>query len=339
MTEFGYALSSEEHGPLDLVRNARLAEDAGLDFALVSDHFHPWLDRQGHSPFVWTVLGGIAQSTERLVVGTGVTAPIIRIHPAIIAQAAATAGAMLPGRFFLGVGTGENLNEHVVGARWPAWDIRAEMLVEAIEVIRALFSGELISHRGRHYEVQAARLYTLPPSPIPIHVAASGVDAAKLAGQHGDGLIGTGPKRELLGAFEVAGGRRKPRYGQVTVCWARSEGEARRTAHRIWPTAAIEGRASQELPNPSNFEELADMVTEDDVAEAISCGPDPAVHLAAIRPYLEAGYDHVYLHQVGPDQEGFLDFVATRLLPQLRDLARPEASTRRRSRERAGTRP
>jgi coenzyme F420-dependent glucose-6-phosphate dehydrogenase len=317
MTEFGYALSSEEHAPLGLVRNARLAEDAGLSFALISDHFHPWIDRQGHSPFVWSVIGGIAAATERIRLGTGVTCPTIRIHPAIIAQAAATSGAMLPGRFFLGVGTGENLNEHVLGDRWPGWKIRAEMLVEAVEVIRELWTGEQVDHRGDYYEVEAARLFTLPTEPIPVYVAASGPEAAEIAGQHGDGLIATGPDEEILTSFDRAGGAGKPRFGQVTVCWARSEGDARRTAHEFWPTAAIKGRASQELPNPAHFEELAAMVTEDDVAKVIPCGPDPEVHLAGIREYLEAGFDHVYLHQVGPDQEGFLDFVATELLPAL----------------------
>jgi G6PDH family F420-dependent oxidoreductase len=318
MTEFGYAISSEEHAPLDLVRNARLAEEAGLTFALISDHFHPWIDAQGHSPFVWSVLGAIAGATDRLRVGTGVTCPILRTHPAIIAHAAATVGAMLPGRFFLGVGTGENLNEHILGQRWPGWNIRAEMLTEAIEVIRRLWTGEVVDHRGRHFEVQDARLYTLPTEPIPLYVAAGGPQAARLAGRHAEGLIGTGPETETLDAFEKAGGKGKPRIGQVTVCWAKSEGQARKTAHRIWPTAAIKGRASQELPNPVHFEELAEMVTEDDVAERISCGPDPAVHLASIRKYLDAGYDHVYLHQVGPDQAGFLDFAAAELLPALR---------------------
>jgi G6PDH family F420-dependent oxidoreductase len=283
---------------------------------LISDHFHPWIDRQGHSPFVWGVLGAISQVTERLVVGTGVTCPTIRTHPAIIAHSAATAGAQMPGRFFLGVGSGENLNEHVLGDRWPEWDVRAEMLEEAVEVIRALWTGEVTSHRGRHYTVQNARIYTLPPEPIPIHVAASGERMAELAGRIGDGFIGTGPDRPVIEAFREAGGS-GPMFGQVTVCWAASEREARRTAHRYWPTAAIRGEATQELPNPAHFEQLAEMVTEDQVAEAIPCGPDPEVHLAKVREYIDAGYDHVYLHQVGPDQTGFLEFARRELLPVL----------------------
>jgi coenzyme F420-dependent glucose-6-phosphate dehydrogenase len=316
MTSFGYALSSEEHPPIDLVRNAAAAEEAGFTFALISDHFHPWVDRQGHSPFVWGVIGAIAQATERLELGTGVTCPTIRIHPAIIAHAAATAAALMPGRFFLGVGTGENLNEHVLGDGWPEWDVRGEMLAEAVEVIRELWTGEVTSHYGQYYTVQNARLYTLPETLPPIHVAASGVKAATLAGEIGDGFIGTGPDEEVLDAYTAAGGT-GPRYGQVTLCWGPSEKEARRTALEIWPNAAIRGEASQELPNPAHFEQLAGMVTEEMIAESVPCGPDPQVHLEKIRAYIEGGYDHVYLHQVGPDQAGFLDFARRELLPNL----------------------
>lgn len=311
----GYALSSEEHAPADLVRNARLAEDHGFSFALVSDHFHPWIDRQGNSPFVWSVLGGIAQSTRSLMVGTGVTCPTIRIHPAIIAQAAATTAAMMPGRFFLGIGTGENLNEHVLGDAWPEWDVRAEMLEEAVEVIRALWSGEVTSHRGRHYTVQNARLYTLPDELPLIHVAASGPRMAELAGRIGDGLIGTGPDEEIVRNFDPAAGTR-PKFGQVTVSWAESERDARKTALESWPTAAIRGEASQELPNPAHFEQLAEMITEDQIAESIPCGPDAGPILDKIAEYVDAGYDHVYLHQVGPDQDGFLEFAARALIPE-----------------------
>ena len=265
--ELGYAVSSEEHRPLDLVRNAAKAEEVGFTFALVSDHFHPWIDRQGQSAFVWNVLGGIALATEQLVVGTGVTCPTIRIHPAIVAQAAATTAAMLPGRFFLGVGTGENLNEHVLGQRWPSTEIRREMLEEAVGVIRELWRGDLTSHRGRHYTVENARIYTLPDEPIDVLVAAGGPKAAEVAGRIGDGLISTAPDAALLDAFDEAGGNGKPRYAQLTVCWAKSEADARRTAHQVWPNAALEGPLGQELPLPSHFEAAAAMVTEDDVAE------------------------------------------------------------------------
>jgi coenzyme F420-dependent glucose-6-phosphate dehydrogenase len=311
--ELGYALSCEEHRPLDLVENARRAEEAGFTFALVSDHFHPWTDKQGQSPFVWSVIGGIALATERLRLGTGVTCPTIRIHPAIIAQAAATAASMLPGRFFLGVGTGENLNEHVLGDRWPSTEIRRRMLEEAVEVMRTLWRGELCSHEGEHYRVENARIYTLPEDPIPVYVAAGGPEAAELAGRVGDGLITTAPQPELVESYEGAGGRGE-KFGQLTVCWAKTEEEARRIAFEWWPNAALKGTLGQELPLPSHFEEAAAMVTEDDVAETVVCGPDPARHVEGIEKFVEAGFDRVYLHQVGPDQKGFFDFYEREVL-------------------------
>jgi coenzyme F420-dependent glucose-6-phosphate dehydrogenase len=316
MTAIGYALSSEEHEPSALVAHARIAEQRGFSFALISDHFHPWIDRQGQSPFVWGVLGAIATATDRLVVGTGVTCPTLRIHPAIIAQAAATAASLMPGRFFLGVGTGERLNEHVLGQHWPEWEVRAEMLEEALDVIRKLWTGELTSHHGRHYTVENARIYTLPERLPPIHLAAGGPRLASLAGNIGDGLIGTGPEPEVITAYQEAGGT-GPRFGQVTVCWAEDEAAARRTALEWWPTAAIHGNATQELALPGDFEDLATSVDEEAIAAAIPCGPDKTAILEAIGKYVDAGYDHVYLHQVGPDQEGFLDFAARELLPEL----------------------
>jgi len=315
MVEFGYALSSEEHAPNDLVRYAQRAEAVGFTFALISDHFHPWISKQGHSPFVWSVIGGIAHATQRLRLGTGVTCPTIRTHPAIIAQAAATSAAMMPGRFFLGVGTGENLNEHITGQGWPAFEIRAEMLEEAIEVIRLLWQGGEQSHYGAYYVVENARLYTLPDEPPPIYVAAGGPKAAELAGRVGDGYIGTAPATKVIQAFEQAGGAGKPKYGQVTVCWAPDEQAAIQTAHEWWPNAAMPGQLSQELPTPAHFQQTAKLVRPEDIAEAIVCGPDPEMHAAKIREYADAGYDHVYVHQVGPDQEGFFRFYEREVLP------------------------
>jgi coenzyme F420-dependent glucose-6-phosphate dehydrogenase len=312
----GYSLSGEEHPPLDLVRYAAAAEEAGFPYALVSDHFHPWVDRQGHSPFVWSVIGGIAETTERLRLGTGVTCPTLRIHPAIIAHAAATSAAMLPGRFFLGVGTGENLNEHVLGDRWPEGEVRLEMLEEAIEVIRLLWEGGYQSHHGRYYTVEEARIYTFPDEPPPIYVAASKPNAAELAGHAGDGLISVAPDAELIERFESAGGGGKPKIGQVHVCFAEDEREARRTALRVWPNAGIKGELSQELALPRHFEDAAEMVSEDDVAQKVVCGPDPEKYLEQIEQYADAGFDHVYLHQVGPDQEGFFRFAKEELLPR-----------------------
>jgi G6PDH family F420-dependent oxidoreductase len=317
--EIGYALSSEEHPPLDLVRHAQHAERAGFPYALISDHFHPWIDRQGHSPFVWSVIGGIAASTDTIRLGTGVTCPTIRIHPAIVAQAAATAAAMLPGRFFLGVGTGENLNEHVLGDRWPSADERRGLLEESLHVMRMLWAGELCSFQGRHYRVDNARIYTLPDEPIDVVVAAGGPEAAQLAAEIGDGLVSTAPDPELVRTYSGNGGS-GPTFGQLTVCWAASEAEARRTALEWWPNAGLRGTLSQELPLPSHFEAACEMVTEDDVAEHVVCGPDPSAHLEGIQEFAEAGFDHVYVHQVGPDQAGFLAFYEREILPQAGEI-------------------
>jgi coenzyme F420-dependent glucose-6-phosphate dehydrogenase len=319
MIQLGYALSSEEHPPNDLVSYARRAEEVGFAFALISDHYHPWLDHQGERPFVWSVIGGIAHATQRLRLGTGVTCPTIRIHPAIIAQAAATAAAMMPGRFFLGVGTGENLNEHILGNHWPPHDLRLAMLEEAVEVIRLLWQGGTQTHRGGFYVVENACIYTLPDELPPILVAASGPKAAEAAGRLSDGLISTAPQEDVLEHFEAAGGTGKPRYGQLTVCWAQDEASARRTAYTYWPNAGLKGsELSQELPTPAHFAQATQLVREDDIAQVIVCGPDPAKHIAKIQEFAEAGYDHVYVHQVGPDQEGFFRFYAQEVLPTFR---------------------
>jgi coenzyme F420-dependent glucose-6-phosphate dehydrogenase len=326
MTAIGYALSTEEHGPDSLVRNARLAEEAGFEFALISDHYHPWIDRQGESPFVWLVLGAIANATQRLRLGTGVTCPTLRIHPAIVAQAAATAATLMPGRFFLGVGSGENLNEHVVGERWPPLAVRLEMLEEAIEAIRELWTGKLVSHRGKHYTIENGRLYTLPDEPPPLVVAAAGPNAAVLAGRMGDGLVGVSPQAEVVEAFDAAGGGGKPRYGQVQVCWAEVEQQAKQTALEWFPNIALPGDLSQELAQPAHFEQASELLSEDEMAEIVACGPDPERHVEMICRFIDAGFDNVYIHQIGPDQEGFMDFYAREVLPRVREQA--EASVR-----------
>jgi coenzyme F420-dependent glucose-6-phosphate dehydrogenase len=317
MTEIGYKLCSEEHPPADLVRFAVRAEEAGFGFAMISDHFHPWVDAQGHSPFVWSVIGAVAQATDRVRLGTGVTCPTIRLHPAIVAHAAATSAALMPGRFMLGLGTGENLNEHVLGDRWPAAEKRLDMLEEAVEVIRSLWEGGWKSHLGRHYTVEGARLYSLPDRPPPILIAASGDAAAETAGRIGDGLISTSPDEEVVQAFEAGGGAEMPKYCEVSVCWAEDEDDARRTALTRWPTAAIEGELLVELPLPRHFEQASSMVDEDAVGEKVVCGPDAERHLDAIRKYTAAGYDHVWIHQIGPDQEGFFRFYQREVLPKV----------------------
>jgi coenzyme F420-dependent glucose-6-phosphate dehydrogenase len=317
VTEFGYALSSEEHTPTQLVENARRAEELGFEFAMISDHFHPWVDAQGSSPFVWSVIGAIAQTTERIRLGTGVTCPTIRIHPAIVAHAAATSAALMPGRFFLGVGSGENLNEHILGDHWPAPDERLELLEEAIEVMRLLWQGGYQTHRGKHYVVENARLYTLPDEPVQIAVAAAKEHAAELAGRLGDAFVNTAPDREPIEIFERAGGKDKPKYGQITVCWAKTEDEGAKTVHRIWPTAGLGGDLTYELPLPRHFEQATESVTPDGLREKVTVGPDPDAYLDEIREMERVGYTHVYVHQIGRDQEGFFRFWKDELEPRL----------------------
>jgi G6PDH family F420-dependent oxidoreductase len=234
---------------------------------------------------------------------------------------------MMPGRFFLGVGTGEALNEHILGGAWPAAGVRRDMLEEAVQVIRTLWGGELVNHRGRHYTVDRARLFTLPDEPPPVYVAASGPEATKLAGRIGDGFISLSPERELIERFERAGGAGKPRIAQVEVCWAASEQEGRRTAYEWWPNTALAGELSQVLPAPAHFEQACATVREDDVAEKVVCGPDAQRHVEAVQKFLDAGYDHVYVHQIGPAQEDFISFWSEQVLPQLRRQAPQEVKS------------
>jgi coenzyme F420-dependent glucose-6-phosphate dehydrogenase len=315
--KLGLALSSEENAPGDLVRHACAAEEAGLEFGLISDHIHPWVDAQGHSAFVWSVLGAIAQATERFRIGTGVTCPLIRIHPAIVAHATATVACLMPGRFFLGVGTGENLNEHVLGAKWPAADERLSMLEEAVELMRQLWEGGYQTHRGKHYTVENLRIFDLPDKPIDVAVAAMQPQAAELAGKIGDALINVAPKKEIVEKFDDGGGSGKPKYGQLTVCWAKSKDAAKKTAFENWPNALVEGSASQELPLPSDFEQLVEDRDADELDGTIPLGPDPEEYLEQLKEYDKAGYTHVCVHQIGSDQEGFLEFAKSELLPKV----------------------
>jgi G6PDH family F420-dependent oxidoreductase len=315
--EIGYALSSEEHSPADLVRHARAAEEAGFGFGLISDHIHPWVGAQGHSGFVWAVIGAIARATKRFRIGTGVTCPMIRTHPAIIAHAAATCACLMPGRFFLGVGTGENLNEHVLGAKWPAPDERLEMLEEAIEVLRLLWQSGYQTHRGRHYTVENLRIFDLPDEPIDIAVAAMQPKAAELAGRVGDALVNVAPKKEIVEKFDRSGGEGKPKYGQITVCYAASKEQAKKTAFEVWPNALVEGSASQELPLPSDFEQLIQDRRSDELEGKLVLGNDSDEYREELQKYDDAGYTHAYIHQIGPDQEPFLKFAKSELLGRL----------------------
>lgn len=311
----GYWLSSEEHGPNDLVRFAARAEEVGFGVAGISDHFHPWVTKQGNSPFVWSMLGGIATVTERLEVTTGVTAPIIRLHPVIVAQAAATAAVMFEGRFALGVGTGERLNEHVTGAHWPRPDVRREMLTEAIRVMRQLWAGDMVNHYGQHYTVEKAQLFTRPDRGLPLFIAGSSKKSAKLAGELGDGFFGVMPSLSHVETFEGSGGRGKPRIGQIHVCWAKSRDEAVRTAYDWWPNAALQGAPLTELLHPKHFEQALSLARPEDVARSVALGPDPQPHIDAIMSFATAGFSEVHVHQIGPDQDGFFRFYEREILP------------------------
>jgi G6PDH family F420-dependent oxidoreductase len=314
----GLHLSAEAPPPDVLIDTARRAEAAGFAFLTVSDHFHPWTTRQGQSPFVWSVLGALAQVTERVEVGTAVTCPTIRTHPAIVAHAAATTAAMMPGRFFLGVGTGERLNEAIHGDRWPSAPVRREMLEEAVEVIRALWTGEVVrAHHGRHYTVEHARLYTLPDAPPPIVVSGFGPQAAELAGRIGDGYMHVAPEAELLETFRGVGGAGKPSYGKLDTCVAETDAEARRIAHETWPTSALQGELGQELATPEHYEQATANVTEEQVAEGILCSSDAGAHLERLREFADAGFDHVVVQQCGRDQERLISLYAEEILPEV----------------------
>ena len=315
MTEIGVFVSSEEHGAKALLRQAIQAEEAGFRSLVISDHFHPWIDAQGESPFVWGVIGAIAAATD-LRVTTGVTCPILRIHPAIIAQAAATAHSLLDGRFVLGVGTGEALNEHITGQRWPSAVDRIDMLDEAVAVMRALWEGGNVHHEGRFFTVDNAKLYSAPESAPPVVVSAFGPKAVGRAADIADGLVMVSPEADPVKDYRGQGGR-GPVLGTVKLCWAADERSAVKTAHQLWPTSALPGQQSQELPMPVHFEEAASIVTEEMVAEQVPCGPDPERHVAAITRYLDAGFDQVYVNQIGSDWAGFLDFYQREVAPRL----------------------
>jgi G6PDH family F420-dependent oxidoreductase len=303
--EIGYWLSSEEHAPRDLVENAKRAEQAGFSYVLISDHIHPWVDAQGHSPFVWSVIGALGEATK-LGVGTAVTCPLIRMHPAIVAHAAATAQNMLEGRFFLGVGTGENLNEHVLGDRWPRADERLEMLEEAIDLMRALFGGDYETFRGKHYTVEQLKLYDAPATGPPVIVAAKAPNAAKLAAAKGDGTMNTKPDEQVVKEFKDAGGK-GPVYGKVTGAFAPSEAAARAIARERSPNTAMGGDLSTELSLPRDFEAVAELVREEDL-DSLVLGNDPGRWREQLATYESAGFTHVALHDVSQSQAAFIEF-------------------------------
>ena len=315
MIKLGYKLMSEEHGPTDLVRNIRRAEQAGFEFAAISDHFSPWIEEQGHAPFAWSILGALANATLHIGLMTAVTCPIMRYHPAIIAQAAATMGLLSNNRFTLGLGTGERLNEHIIGRGWPGTQERRERLSEAIDIIQGLLAGTLTNYRGDYFHLDHARLFDRPDCKPAVVVAAGGPKAAHLAGRKGNGLIANEPR--VVDAYRSAGGS-GPRYTEVAMCYAATEEEARKTAHRYFRWSVAGGwPVMTELPTTDSFAAATRHVSPEAVAQLVSCGPSPEQHLAAIDRSIQAGFDHIVLIQVGPDQHGFIDFFERELAPVL----------------------
>ncbi|GHC72471.1 LLM class F420-dependent oxidoreductase [Nocardiopsis terrae] len=312
----GYKLFAEGYGPREIVEQAVRAERAGFDFVEISDHFHPWLFSHQHSGFVWSMLAAIAERTERIGLVTGVTCPILRIHPAIVAQAAATTALLSDGRFTLGLGAGERLNEHVVGRGWPNATTRHEMLREAIEIIRLLWSGGYHSYEGRHLVLEDARVFDLPEEPPPIAVAAGGARAAELAAQAGGGLFATEPDAELTRAYHEAGGA-GPRYGEVPLAWAPDDDKALESARELFRFGLTGWKVQSELPNPVNFEAATALIDSGDMADAFGYGPDPERHLAAVQGFVDAGFDHLVLINAGPDPEGFFTFFEEELAQQI----------------------
>ena len=321
MVRIGYTLLGEQAGPKDLVANAVAAERAGFDLAVASDHYFPWLDAQGHAPFVWAALGAVAQATERIELMTYVTCPIKRYHPAVVAQMAATVGLLSDGRFTLGLGAGENLNEHVTGGGWPLVNVRHEMLDEAVHIIRALFGGEYVSFSGEHFQVDSAKLWDVGSAPPRIGVAVSGQQSCRLAGEHGDVMIGVEPKPELGAMFDAAGGAGKSRVGQVPICFNRDRDTAIKQAHELMRWFSLGWKVNAELPGTAAFAAASANTRTEDVAASIACGDDVGAVVDAVRPYVEAGYTDVALAQIGRgSQVEFIDWAAAELLPELRQL-------------------
>ncbi|MGK5498071.1 TIGR03557 family F420-dependent LLM class oxidoreductase [Streptomyces sp. URMC 125] len=317
--QIGYKLAAEAFGPAELVRQAVRAEQAGFDFVEISDHYHPWLDNQGHSPFAWTVLGAIAAKTERIGLATGVTCPTVRYHPAVIAQAAATLALVSDGRFVLGVGSGERLNEHVVGRGFPDVRLRHEMLREALEIIRLLWRGGYRSYEGKHLRLEDARVFDLPDEPPLIAVAASGPPSARIAAELGDGLFATEAKPEIVRHYREAGGT-GPGYAEVPTAWAPDERTAARAALETTRWAVTGWKVMSELPNPVNFAAATTTVREEDMLEHFACGSDPERYVEMARQYADAGFDRLVLMNAGPDPDGFLDFYSSELDGRLRGL-------------------
>lgn len=317
--QFGYKLMTETTGPRELVRDAKLAENAGFDFVSISDHYLPWLESHGHSPFAWSVLGAIAEGTERVGIATGLTCPIIRYHPTIVAQAAATIGVMSEGRFTLALGAGERLNEHVVGYGWPHVNHRHGMLREAVEIMRGLWEGKLYSFSGDYYEVETARVYDLPDEPVPIVIGISGQKSATLAAELGAGIMTVDADPEPVKIWRNAGGQ-GPRYIELTCGYAQSEEEGLQIAHKYMRFGALGWEVAAELPGVTGFESATKSVKPEDLKDSIPHGPEVEPYVEAAQEAIDAGFDHIVLLAAGPDQAGFIRFFEQALAPELRVL-------------------
>lgn len=320
MTHYGYTLMTEQSGPRELVGHAAAAEQAGFDFEVISDHYFPWLDEMGHAPYAWSVLGAVSQVTERVELMTYVTCPIMRYHPAVVAQKAATIDLLSDGRFTLGLGAGENLNEHVVGAGWPAVNVRHEMLEEAVRIITALFDGGYVNFAGDHFRVDSAKIWDLPQNPVPIAVAVSGEQSVQTFAKLADHLIAVEPKAELVSLWDDATGRVHSRkIGQLPVCWGPDRDASVERAHELFRWFGGGWKVNAELPGPSGFAGASQFVTRDDVADSIPCGPDLEAIVKAVRQFEDAGFTDVALVQIGDEsQRDFLEVAETELLPALR---------------------
>ncbi|MEU4543150.1 TIGR03557 family F420-dependent LLM class oxidoreductase [Nonomuraea dietziae] len=322
MVHIGYTLMSEQTPARQLVDYAVTAEQLGFDFAVISDHYFPWIEEMGHSPYAWSVLGAVAHATQRIPLMTYVTCPIMRYHPAVVAQKAATMGALSGGRFTLGLGSGENLNEHVIGEGWPPADTRHEMFREAIEIIKELFGGDYVTYHGEYFNVDSAKLYDRPDEQVPIGIAASGGRSAAIAAELGDVLVINDPMPEVVQQFNAAGGTGKPVYGQLPIAYDTDAEAAKERAHRLWRWSGVGGwKVMAELPGPVNFAAAASAVRPEDVAESVPCGADVDAVVQAVRKFADAGYTHVALVQIGADQQQpFFDWAKGSLLPALREI-------------------
>jgi G6PDH family F420-dependent oxidoreductase len=320
VTRIGYTLMCEQTDPRQLVRDAVRGEQAGFDFEVMSDHYFPWLDSQAHAPNAWATLGAVANATERVELMTYVTCPIMRYHPAVVAQQAATVGLLSEGRFLLGLGAGENLNEHVVGRGWPPANVRHEMFDEAVRIIRELFGGGYVNFTGQHFRVDSAKLWDVGDPPPRIGIAVSGPQSVRLAGEYADALIAVEPDSSLISAYDAAGGAGKPRIGQVPICWDPSEDAAVARAHDQFRWFGLTWKVNADLPGTAGFEAASSFVRPEDVAESIPCGDDVDAVLEGAKAFADAGFTHLALVQIGGDHQApFLEWSEKSLMPAWRD--------------------